>query len=63
MTGGEFYTEDITFTPKTNRMLLFSGDLWHGVKPFTGIRVPLAMNPWDHKPLTYKEFLLNKMKK
>ena len=61
--GGEFYTEDITFVPKTNRMLIFSSNIWHGVKPFTGTRVPLAMNIWDHKPLTYKEYLLNRMKK
>jgi hypothetical protein len=33
VSGAEFYCEDVTIVPKTNRMVLFTSTLWHGVKP------------------------------
>jgi hypothetical protein len=31
VSGSEFCCEDVIVTPKTNRMVLFTGNLWHGV--------------------------------
>lgn len=53
MTGGNFMTETATVTPVTNRMIAFSPGLLHGVAPFTGTRLAVAVNPWSHKPMGY----------
>jgi len=52
--GGKFITETATVTPVTNRMIVFSPGLMHGVEPYTGTRLSVAVNPWASKPLGYK---------
>jgi hypothetical protein len=49
--GGDFITETIRVAPVTNRMIIFSAGLMHGVEPYTGTRLSVAVNPWTHKPL------------
>ncbi len=49
--GGDFITETIRVAPVTNRMIIFSAGLMHGVEPYTGKRLSVAVNPWTHKPL------------
>ena len=51
--GGEFMTETIQVAPVTNRMVAFAPGLLHGVAPYTGTRLSVAVNPWTHKPLGY----------
>lgn len=34
--------------PKTNRLVIFKGDLNHRVTPFNGTRISLVFNPWDY---------------
>lgn len=51
--GGEFMTETITVAPVTNRMLIFSPGLMHGVAKFEGTRLSVAVNPWVNKPLGF----------
>ena len=53
LVGGKFMTETATVSPVTNRMIVFSPGLVHGVQPFTGKRLAVAINPWAHKPTTY----------
>ena len=53
LTDGKFLTEDMTVTPKTNRMLAFGPGVRHGVEDFTGARVSVAINPWTTKPEGY----------
>jgi hypothetical protein len=47
--GGEFATDDITCMPQTNRLLLFSPGVAHSVSAFTGKRIAISLNPWDHR--------------
>ena len=49
MNGGEFYTEDARCFPRTNRLILFSPGLYHGVSASTGTRVAISINPWKHR--------------
>jgi hypothetical protein len=49
MNGGEFYTEDTRCFPRTNRLILFSPALYHGVSASTGTRVAVSINPWKHR--------------
>lgn len=51
--GGNFMTETATVKPVTNRMIAFGPGLMHGVEPFTGTRLAVAVNPWATKPLGY----------
>lgn len=51
--GGDFMTETARVKPITNRMLVFAPGLLHGVEPFTGTRLSVAVNPWVNKPLGY----------
>jgi hypothetical protein len=51
--GGDFMTETIRVKPVTNRMIVFAAGLKHGVEPYTGTRLSVAVNPWTHKPLGY----------
>lgn len=53
VTGGNFMTETATVKPITNRMIVFAPGLLHGVEPFTGKRLSVAVNPWAHKPVGY----------
>lgn len=51
--GGNFVTSTDTVKPITNRMIMFSPNLLHGVEPYTGVRLSVAVNPWAYKPLAY----------
>jgi hypothetical protein len=52
--GGKFITEDITVTPKTNRLIIFSPNTHHTVEEYTGNRLAIAINPWNIKPRLYQ---------
>lgn len=54
LVGGDFMTETATVKPVTNRMIVFSPGLVHGVQPFTGTRLSVAVNPWAKQPLGYR---------
>jgi len=54
--GGAFMTESITVKPITNRMVVFSPGILHGVEEYTGTRMSVAVNPWAKKPVGYPEF-------
>lgn len=51
--GGAFQTESITVRPVTNRMVVFSPGVLHGVEAYTGTRLSVAVNPWANKPRGY----------
>jgi len=53
LTGGQFMADDMTVTPKTNRLVAFGPGVRHGVEDFTGTRVAVAINPWATKPEGY----------
>ena len=53
VSGGNFVTETLSVRPVTNRMIVFSPGLVHGVEYFTGKRLSVAINPCAHKPTTY----------
>ena len=48
LVGGSLVENDV-ITPKTNRLVLFPPGKYHAVEDFTGKRVSLLVNPWDHK--------------
>ncbi len=48
--GGEFYTDDVRFFPKANRLVLFSPGIEHGVSAYTGRRMAISINPWHQRP-------------
>ena len=48
--GGEFYTDDVRYFPRTNRLVLFSPGTEHGVSAYTGTRLAVSLNPWRQKP-------------
>ena len=50
---GMFMTDTMTITPMNNRMLVFAPGIVHGVQPYEGTRVSLAVNPWATKPMGY----------
>ena len=49
LAGGRLFVENDVITPKTNRLVLFPPGKYHAVEDFTGKRVSLLVNPWDHK--------------
>lgn len=53
--GGAFMTESITVKPITNRMVVFSPGILHGVEEYTGTRLSVAVNPWSKRPIGYSE--------
>jgi hypothetical protein len=54
LNGGLLNIENNIFVkPKTNRFVLFSPGLLHGVEEFTGKRSSFLVNPWKIKPLPY----------
>ena len=53
LTGGRFLTNTETVTPKTNRMIVFSPGIYHGVEEWSGTRFSVSINPWDHRPVSY----------
>ncbi len=50
MLGGEFYTDDVRYFPRTNRLVLFSPGMEHGVSAYTGKRMAVSINPWRQRP-------------
>jgi len=51
--GGMFFTETISVKPITNRLVIFSPGILHGVEPYRGRRLSIAINPWANKPMGY----------
>lgn len=51
--GGNFLTKTVSVKPIANRMLIFAQNLLHGVEPYTGTRLSIAVNPWDTKPMAH----------
>jgi hypothetical protein len=49
LVGGRLFVEHDVITPRTNRLVLFPPGKYHAVEDFTGKRVSLLVNPWDHK--------------
>ncbi len=47
--GGRLFVEHDIITPKTNRLVLFPPGKYHTVENFTGKRVSLLVNPWNHE--------------
>jgi len=56
MEGGEiiFPEERVLIKPKTNRIVLFRGDLLHDGIQFSGVRMSVGINPWNRVPLKYQ---------
>ena len=44
--GGEFVADGIQVKPITNRMIIFSPGVWHGVNEYKNERFSLIINPW-----------------
>lgn len=53
--GGAFRTETTSIQPVTNRMIIFSPGVLHGVEEYTGTRMSVAVNPWAKVPIGYTE--------
>ena len=53
--GGAFLTETTSIKPVTNRMIIFSPGVLHGVEEYTGTRMAVAVNPWNKTPMGYLE--------
>lgn len=53
--GGAFLTETTSIKPVTNRMIIFSPGVLHGVEEYTGTRMSIAVNPWARTPMGYPE--------
>ena len=51
--GGAFMTETVSIKPVTNRMIVFSPGILHGVEEYTGTRMSVAVNPWSKAPTGY----------
>ena len=49
LVGGRLFVENDVITPRTNRLVLFPPGKYHAVENFTGKRVSLLVNPWDHR--------------
>ena len=49
LVGGRLFVENDVITPRTNRLVLFPPGKYHTVEDFTGKRVSLLVNPWDHR--------------
>jgi len=47
--GGEFMTKDIRYIPVTNRLVMFSSEVLHRVKPFNGRRLAITFNTWKER--------------
>jgi hypothetical protein len=52
--NGKFLTETISVTPKTNRLVIFSPNIYHTVEEYTGDRLSISINPWNIKPRLYQ---------
>ena len=52
--GGKFLTETISVTPQTNRLVIFSSNIYHAVEEYTGDRLSISINAWNIKPKLYQ---------
>lgn len=49
LVGGDFITDSVRVTPKTNRMIILSPGIHHCVEPFeSGFRMSFNINPWSN---------------
>lgn len=54
--GGNIEIEDgIVVSPKSNRMVIFTGSKFHYVQEYTGTRLSLIINPWDGSKYLYPD--------
>ncbi len=53
LSGGVFATDSISVAPKSNRAIIFAPGITHGVEPYEGTRLSVAVNPWATKPMGY----------
>lgn len=49
LTGGDFETETMRITPVTNRLVVFAPGVYHRVNEYTGTRIAVSINPWNHR--------------
>jgi hypothetical protein len=54
MQGGDLVFDDLMLKPITNRFVMFSSHLPHGVKDHSGSRLSVGINPWKEKPVAYR---------
>ena len=54
MQGGDLVFDDLVLLPVTNRFVMFSSHLPHGVKDHSGTRISIGINPWKEKPVAYR---------
>ena len=54
MQGGDLVFDDLMLKPITNRFVMFSSHLPHGVKDHSGSRLSIGINPWKEKPVAYR---------
>lgn len=54
MQGGDLAFDNVVLLPITNRLVIFSPNLSHGVNNFLGTRISIGINPWKEKPLAYR---------
>jgi hypothetical protein len=54
MQGGDLAFDNVMLLPITNRLVIFSPELAHGVNNFSGTRISIGINPWKEKPLAYR---------
>jgi hypothetical protein len=50
--GGEFLTEQLSYKPKTNDLVIFDSSLYHTVNDYRGERRSINFNPWIIKPIS-----------
>jgi hypothetical protein len=53
LAGGMFMTETMNIMPVSNRAIIFAPKIMHGVQPYEGSRLSVAVNPWAAKPTGY----------
>ena len=54
MQGGHLVFNDCVVKPITNRFVVFSSHLVHGVQDHNGSRLSIGINPWKEKPVIYR---------
>lgn len=50
--GGEFLTEQLSYKPKSNDLIIFDSSLYHTVNEYRGERRSVNFCPWIIKPIT-----------
>lgn len=54
LVGGRFLTETESIVPRTNRLLIFSPGIFHGVETYFGTRFSVSMNAWHYVPTNHR---------